>query len=502
MPDIIPNTAAFEQRPLVHPSGFREYDARWKWPSQINARGFITLGFHLGQMVMARAPENPSIVVGHDYRAYSADLKHALVIGVMAAGCRVLDVGLCTTPVVYFGQFYLDAPGMAMVTASHNENGWTGVKMGIGRPLTFGPVEMGELKRRVLDEMDVTIGGAGGAYHHRPDVVPAYVNDLVKDGPVKHPKKLVVSCGNGTPAMFAADVFRALGCDVIEQNCRLDYTFPNHNPNPEALEMLHAMGVAVQEHGADLAIGFDGDGDRCGVVDHTGAEIHADILGLLMARDLVQNFGARSIVVDVKSTGLYATDDVLAAAGAQVEYWKTGHAYMKRRLAEVGAAAAFEKSGHFFFGPPIGRGYDDGLFSAVQVLRILDRADGAQISDLVAALPRTYLSPTMHRECPDDKKYGLADQVTQMIQGMKDKGEKIIGQDITTIFTVNGVRFTVADGTWGLVRASSNKPEIVVVVESPVSENSMHAMFDFIDTVLSENFSELGAYDQKIKKVS
>jgi phosphomannomutase / phosphoglucomutase len=498
--NITPNTAEFEQHPLVHPSGFREYDARWKYPSQINTRGFITLGFHLGQMVLERAPQNPSIVVGHDYRSYSADLKHALVIGLMAAGCRVLDVGLCTTPVVYFGQFHLDAPGMAMVTASHNENGWTGVKMGIGRPLTFGPIEIADLKRRVLDGLDGGIGGFGGAYHYRPDVVPAYIRDLVKDGPVKYPKKIVVSCGNGTPAMFASEIFRTLGCQVIEQNCTLDYIFPNHNPNPEDLKMLHAMGTAVREYGADLALGFDGDGDRCGVVDETGTEIHADILGLLMARDLAQNFGAKAIIADVKSTGLYATDDVLRTAGVKVEYWKTGHAYMKRRVNETGAAAAFEKSGHFFFGTPVGRGYDDGLFSAVQMLRMLDRAGGTQIGHLATALPRTYLSPTMHRECPDHKKYPLADRMTAMIQDMKDQGQKVMGQDIATIYTVNGVRFTLMDGTWGLVRASSNKPEIVVVVESPVSEANMHAMFGFIDTLLTENFPEVGGYDQTIEK--
>jgi phosphomannomutase / phosphoglucomutase len=193
---------------------------------------------------------------------------------------------------------------------------------------------------------------------------------------------------------------------------------------------------------------------------------------------------------------------VLQAAGVKIEYWKTGHAYMKRRLNETDAMAAFEKSGHFFFGPPLGRGYDDGLFSAVQVLRMLDRAGGAQIGNLVVALPRTYLSPTMHRECPDNKKYPLSDRVTAMIEDMKAKGQKIIGQDITTIYTVNGVRFTVADGTWGLVRASSNKPEIVVVVESPVSEANMYAMFEFIDQLLTANFPEVGGYDQKIEKAA
>lgn len=502
MTDIIPNTVDFETKPLIHPSGFREYDARWLYPSQINPRGFITLGFHLGQMVMERAPENPAVVVGHDYRAYSAELKHALTIGLMAAGCRVIDLGLCTTPVVYFGQFYLDAPGMAMVTASHNENGWTGVKMGIGRPLTFGPIEITELKRRVLDGIAVTVQGQGGGYTYRPDVVQAYVDDLIKDGPLKTPRKVVVSCGNGTPAMMAADVFRVLGCTVIEQNCTLDYTFPHHNPNPEDLKMRRAMDAAVREHGADLAIGFDGDGDRCGVVDHNGHDIFSDVLGVLLARDLVVYAGVRSIIVDVKSTGLYMVDPVLKGAGVRVEYWRTGHAYMKRRLNEIGAEVAFEKSGHFFYGPPLGRGYDDGLFSAVQVMRMLDRSGNKTLADLVTELPKTYLSPTMHRECPDDKKYILADTMTALITTMQEQGEKVIGQEITDINTINGVRFTVADGTWGLVRASSNKPEIVVVVESPTSNENMHAMFEFIDQTLTTRFPFVGGYDQKISRAA
>jgi phosphomannomutase/phosphoglucomutase len=504
---IVPNSAAFEREPLAHASGFREYDARWLWPNQINARGMMLVGRHLGAMVMARHPNDPRIVVGHDYRAYSADMKHALVVGLMAAGAHVVDIGLATTPMAYFAQFHLNIQSVAMITASHNENGWVGIKMGIDRPLTFGPHEMAELKKNVQTVLatpsPLMMGGHGGGYAYRPDVIAAYTADLTKDVPCTKKWRVVVSCGNGTPALMAADVFRALGCDVIEQNCTLDYTFPNHNPNPEALEMLHAMGASVREHKADLAIGFDGDGDRCGVVDHTGTEIYADILGVLLARDLVRsNPGVKKIIADVKSTGLYAVDTVLGAAGVTTEYWRTGHAYMKRRLFDTGAAAAFEKSGHFFYGPPVGRGYDDGLFSAVQVLRMLDRTPNQTLAGHVASLPKTYVSPTMHRECPDDRKYIVADEMVTLIETMRSNGQTILDLTIADVSTINGVRFTLNDGTWGLVRGSSNKPEIVVVVESPVSAAQMHAMFDFIDQTLTARFAELGAYDQTITQAA
>jgi phosphomannomutase/phosphoglucomutase len=366
--------------------------------------------------------------------------------------------------------------------------------------LTFGPMDMADLKRRVLGSDGVwPTGTMGGSYDYRPDVVTAYVKDLVKDGPIKRPLKVVASCGNGTPGMFAADVLRRLGCTVIEQNCNLDYTFPHHNPNPEEHDMVQAMATAVRTHGADLALGFDGDGDRCGVVDHQGNGVLGDVLGVLLARDLVATYGAMPVIADIKSTGLYAIDPVLTGAGVRVDYWRTGHAYMKRRLHDAGSGAAFEKSGHYFYGAPVGRGYDDGLFSAVQVLRMLDRNPDRSIVDMVTTLPTTHLSPSLYRACPDDKKYALADRLTTMIQDMQTQGQTILGQKITDVLTINGVRFMIEDGTWGLVRASSNKPEIGLVFESPVSRAQMVAMFNFVDALLTANFPEVGAYNEQMK---
>jgi len=277
----------------------------------------------------------------------------------------------------------------------------------------------------------------------------------------------------------------------------LDYNFPRYNPNPEDHEMLVSMAEEVRKHGADLALGFDGDGDRCGVVDDKGHEIFADKVGVLLARDLSARVADACFVVDVKSTGIYQVDPVLLERGVKTDYWKTGHSYIKRRTAELGALAGFEKSGHYFFNPPVGRGYDDSIVAAIAILEMMDRAGESRISDLVADLPKTWGSPTMAPYCPDTDKYRVVDEVVAEYSGLKERGERILGQAIADLVTVNGVRVVLEDGTWGLVRASSNKPSLVVVCESPVSDAKMRAMFADVDARLSKH-PEIGEYDQKI----
>ncbi|MEK7266452.1 MAG: phosphomannomutase/phosphoglucomutase, partial [Pseudomonadota bacterium] len=383
----------------------------------------------------------------------------------------------------------------AMVTASHNENGWTGVKMGYDRPLTFGPDEMGRLKDIVLNGEGRA--APGGAYKWVPGLREKYIDDIARSGKIKRKLKIVAACGNGTAGAYAPEALARLGVEVIPMDAELDHSFPKYNPNPEDLEMLHAMQAAVREHGADLALGFDGDGDRCGVVDDEGEEIFADKIGVLIARDLSALHKDAQFVVDVKSTGLFVTDPILQKHGAKTIYWKTGHSYIKRKSHELGALAGFEKSGHFFFNKPIGRGYDDGLVAATALLQMLDRAPGQKLSDLRKSLPKTWQSPTMSPKCSDETKYGVVDKVVRTIEQLAKDGGKIIGQTIRDVVTVNGVRITAQDGTWGLIRASSNKPELVVVVESPTSEANMRAMFNELDAVLRAH-PEVGAYNQKI----
>jgi phosphomannomutase/phosphoglucomutase len=488
--DLTPNSFDYENLPLVTANGFREYDARWLFGKEINLLGVTALGLGLATFLRRQGVAR-RIVVGHDFRSYSLSIKQALVLGLMRGGCEVHDIGLALSPVAYFAQFALDCPAVAMVTASHNENGWTGVKMGAARPLTFGPDEMTALKTIVLNGEGEE--KPGGSYAAVPDMRETYLTSVTKGHELSRPIRVVAACGNGTAGAFAPEALRRIGAEVIGMDTDLDYTFPKYNPNPEDLHMLHAMGDAVKAHGADLCLGFDGDGDRCGVVDDSGREIFADKIGVLLARDLSVRHPDAQFVVDVKSTGLYLTDPVLRERGVKTDYWKTGHSYIKRRTSELKALAGFEKSGHFFFNAPIGHGYDDGIVAAIAVLEMLDRAGGQKLSALYDGLPRTFGSPTMSPYCPDDKKYAVVEALTGQY---RDAGS-LLGQKIASVVTVNGVRVTLEDGTWGLVRASSNKPSLVVVVESPVSEANMRAMFADIDRRLSQ-FPEVGEYDQKI----
>ncbi|AVT77414.1 phosphoglucosamine mutase / phosphomannomutase [Rhodopseudomonas palustris] len=492
-PLLTANTYAYESEPMVKPTGFREYDARWLFGQEINLMGVQALGMGLGTLI-AELGRPQEIVTGHDFRGYSASIKYALIAGLMASGCKVHDIGLAVTPMAYFAQFELDVPCVAMVTASHNDNGWTGVKMGANRPLTFGPDEMNRLKEIVLG---AAFKQGAGSYVFHPNFPARYIGDLTKHAKLKRKLKVVVACGNGTAGAFAPQVMEAIGCEVIPLDTELDHTFPKYNPNPEDMEMLHAIRDAVLQHKADLGLGFDGDGDRCGVVDDTGEEIFADKVGVMLARDMSAIHPNARFVVDVKSTGLFATDPVLQQQGAQTEYWKTGHSYMKRRTNESKALAGFEKSGHFFFNAPLGRGYDDGLVSAIAICEMLDRAPGKSMSQLKDALPKTWSSPTMSPHCADEVKYRVIDEVVKHFEKAQNNGDKVAGQPIRDLVTVNGVRVTCEDGSWGLVRASSNKPELVVVVESPVSEQRMHDMFEAVNVVLRQH-PEVGAYNQTI----
>ena len=492
---LTPNSFEFESQPLIKPTGFREYDARWLFGDEINLMGIQALGMGLGTLINERGVQ-PDIVVGHDFRSYSSAIKMALTNGLMASGITVHDIGLSLSPMAYFAQFELDIPAVAMVTASHNDNGWTGVKMGINRPLTFGPDDMQELKQIVLNS-SFKFEGTGG-YKFIDNISELYLASLINRPKFNRKIKAVVACGNGTAAAFAPSVLEQLGIDVVPLDCDPDYNFPNFNPNPEDLKMLQAIGRKVIDSGADVGLGFDGDGDRCGVVDNHGTEIFADKVGVLIARDIAKRYPNSKFVVDVKSTGLFKSDPILNESGASTEYFKTGHSYMKQRVVNNRAIAGFEKSGHFFFNKPIGRGYDDGLMTAISVLDLIDHNQESSIADLHNSLPKTWNSPTMSPFCPDEVKYGIVDKIVAKIEQLQAQESEFGGNKIAELNTINGIRVSCEDGTWGLIRASSNKPELVIVVESPVSELRMKEMFQAIDQ-MTKNYPEVGEYNQKLE---
>ena len=478
----------------IDPFGFREYDARWIYEKDINEQGITNLGKGLGTQIKQHTKkENPRIIVGHDYRSYSEKIKLALIKGLVSTGCFVEDVGLSLSPMVYFAQFNLDADAVAMVTASHNENGWTGVKMGIKKGLTHAPEEMKELKEITLNQ-NFTKGK--GNEKQIKDFDKVYKEDLISKNKLKKKIKAVVACGNGTAGIFAPDILRGIGCEVVELDCNLDWNFPKYNPNPEDLEMLHAIVKSVKENNADIGFGFDGDGDRVGVIDNEGNEIFSDKIGLLIARNLSNSHKNSKFIVDVKSTGLYSTDKILNKNQCETLYWKTGHSHIKRKVHNEKALAGFEKSGHFFFNQPLGYGYDDGINSAIQVCHLLNNQE-KKMSEIMKELPTTYQSPTMAPFCKDEEKYNVVNEMVKEFKKIKDQKIKIDNQEIKEIITVNGVRFSFEDGSWGLIRASSNKPSLVVVTESPTSDERKLNIFKFIDETLMRT-GKIGEYDQKI----
>jgi len=478
----------------IDPYGFREYDARWLYEKDINSLGITNLGKGLGSQIRIHTQKkNPRVIVGHDYRSYSEKIKTALKKGLISTGCHVEDVGLSLSPMVYFAQFNLDSDAIAMVTASHNENGWTGVKMGIKKGLTHTPEEMKELKDITLNEKFVTDEGSEKKIENFQQI---YKKDLINKNKIKKKIKAVVACGNGTAGIFAPDILRGIGCEVIELDCELDWTFPKYNPNPEDLKMLHAIAKVVKDNNADIGFGFDGDGDRVGVIDNKGNEIFSDKIGLLIARDLSTKYKNSKFIVDVKSTGLYLKDSILLENNCETIYWKTGHSHIKRKVNTEKALAGFEKSGHFFFNNPLGYGYDDGINSAIHVCHLLDNQN-KMMSEIINELPKTYQTPTMAPYCKDEEKYQVVDNLVEQIKEIKNNKIKIDSQTITEVLTVNGVRFSFKDGSWGLIRASSNKPSLVVVTESPTSENRKKKIFDFIDHLLKTT-GKVGEYDQKI----
>ena len=478
----------------INHNGFREYDARWLYPDEINLAGLEHLGLGLGTQILNKTgKESPRVVVGYDYRSYSEEVKNSLVQGLLNSGCNVEDVGLSLSPMAYFAQFELNADGVAMVTASHNENGWTGVKMGIEKGLTHAPEEMKELKDIVINQKFIK---KQGKYKKIENFSQIYKNNLINNNKINKKIKAVVACGNGTAGIFAPEIIKGIGCEVIEMDCDLDFSFPKYNPNPEDLKMLHEISMKVKDTNADIGFGFDGDGDRVGVIDNNGNEIFSDKIGLLIARNLAPQFPNSKFVIDVKSTGLFSKDEILEKYNCKTIYWKTGHSHIKRKVNKEKALAGFEKSGHFFFNKPLGLGYDDGINSAIQVCHLLDNNKN-KMSDIIKNLPTTYQTPTMAPYCKDEEKYKIVDDMIKKFIKFKDDNIKIDGEEIKEILTVNGIRFSLGDGSWGLIRASSNKPSLVVVTESPTSDDRKKAIFDFIDEQLQKT-NKVGKYDQKI----
>lgn len=482
-----------DARPLAAPEGFREYDVRWRYPEEIGTKGLRALGVAIGAWLEERnAP--PRIVVGRDYRAYSPEVQASLIEGFLDAGLSVIDIGMVLSPILYYAQFDLDSIPGAMVTASHNPNGWTGVKFSARPPLSAGPDDIQRVHALMHDGRFAR--RPGGSVVRDESVSDRYLKELQQRGNIARPLRVLCATGNGTAGAFAPQMLESIGCDVIPHHTELDFSFPHYNPNPESEQMLADMGEATRQSGADIGIGFDGDGDRVGVVDEQGTPVYADKLGLLIARTLAARYPGAGFLIDVKSTSLFESDPVLGKHGCHVQYARTGHSHMKLALRETGALAGFERSGHFLLAPPVGRGYDDGLLAAAEVCHLLADAD-APLSRLEARLPPRWTTPTLQPGCPDNDKYRVVEAATDRFRKMTSEGEPLAGHRIEQVMTVTGARVSLAGGAWALVRASSNAPNLVVIVESHRSQ----AECDEIRLALAEILDAFPEVDSRVLRL-
>lgn len=499
------NSANYFMEPLVAPSGFREYDARWVIePSErngeitLNYLGLRRLGASLGRFLLTRLNAGRGIVVGHDYRRYSENVKNALVVGLLEAGMDVTDIGLTVTPGAYFAQFALEIPCVAQVTASHNDNGWTGIKMGHRLASTFGPQEMAAFRSLALSDVSKPeqIAEPSGSYTFLPNFTSRYIDDLVQSWTPRFaglPRlKVSIETGNGTAGIYVPQILTRLGFDVISGNVVPDWDFPNFNPNPESIPFLKAVEKQVASSGSDIGICVDGDGDRLGVVDDRGILVFSDRVGLLIAKHLEREFGTdRPIVIDVKSTSLFESE-----LETPIVWAKTGHSYVKAAVAQANALAGFERSGHFFFRPPLGRGYDDACVAALALLWVVCSARKqdmrVKLSDLLNDLPRSFSSPNRQPFVSDDTKYEVVDRIaTELASRDTFAGKKILETNL-----LNGVRVTLEDRSWLLVRASSNTPNLVIIAETFDKDGSLLAVIDGELRQLMANLGlEAGGFD-------
>ncbi len=435
----------------IDPVIFRQYDIRGVVGADLTAEVARAVGLALGSEARERLGRTPVIAVGRDNRPSGVMLSAALIEGLTAAGADVRSAGLVPTPTLYFAIHHLGADGGCQVTGSHNPPEFNGFKMAVqGLPLAGDDIQ--GLLSRIQQERFTS--GRGAVTEH--EVLDAYRTEVVRRiGKLARPVKVVVDCGNGTASVVAPALLADLGAEVVPLFCESDGSFPNHHPDPTVLENLEDARREVRSSGAELAIAFDGDGDRIGAVDERGDVLFGDQLLVIYGRDVVKRLGpGREVIFDVKCSD--TLPQALEAAGAKPVMWMTGHSHIKKKMKESGAVLAGEMSGHMFFGPPDYLGFDDALYAAARLLRII--ADGgAGLARLLADVPRLVSTPEIRVDCAEDRK----------VPAVRAAAEYFSAKYPTV--TIDGVRWRTPDG-WGLIRSSNTQPILVLRFEARTAE--------------------------------
>lgn len=456
---------------------FREYDLRGIVGTELTEELAERVGLAYATYSSKRGVK--TISVGRDGRLSSPLLHQALLKGLLAGGLDVIDIGICSSPLVYFSLFTLPVGGGIMITGSHNAAEYNGFKICLGKTAIHGE-EIQEL-RRVM-EQGVFSTGSGRLSEH--PIIPDYLKYIEKSFPHVKAQKLhvVIDCGNGAASLVAKQALELLGCKVTGLYCDLDGRFPNHHPDPTVLENLSDLMQAVRDHRADVGIGYDGDADRIGAVDEQGQVLWGDRLLVLYARDILLEKPGSTIISEVKaSQSLY---DDIAKRGGRAVMWKTGHSLIKAKMKEEAAVLAGEMSGHMFFADRY-FGYDDAVYASCRLVEILAKAQ-QPLSALVSDLPQSVVTPEIRVDLPDTIKFDVVERVrnkfTEYLQTKQGLGPKKLA--LRNLITIDGVRAIFDDG-WGLIRASNTQPALVLRFEA-TSSDQLNAIRALIEEELRE----------------
>jgi phosphomannomutase len=429
------------------PSIFKAYDVRGIVPATLNETVAEALGRAFG--MMARKEGETAVAVGRDGRLSGPSLAAALVRGLQSAGVDVIDIGQSTTPMLYFAASTLCASGI-QVTGSHNPKDYNGFKMVLAGRAIYGE-EIQALRQHMED-------GAGAATTRgnvrNVNILAPYRDRIVQDVKLARPMKIVVDCGNGVAGASAPGIFRALGCEVIELFSEVDGNFPNHHPDPSKPENLKDLIAAISQHGAELGLAFDGDGDRLGIITRGGNNIYPDRQLMLFARDVLSRVPGGTILFDVKCTQRLAP--AIREAGGVPLMYKTGHSLIKAKMKEVGSPLGGEMSGHIFF-KERWFGFDDGTYAGARLLEILSRA--ADPSAVLDGLPTSFSTPELNVTCAEGEPHALVQQLVQRASFAAP----------AQVSTIDGVRVDWPDG-FGLIRASNTTPVLVLRFEGQTQE--------------------------------
>jgi phosphomannomutase / phosphoglucomutase len=428
----------------MNPSIFREYDIRGLAEKDFDADFALLLGKVHGTAIVARGGRR--VTVGRDCRSTSDAYADAVIAGMASAGLHVYDIGICPTPLLYFSLFHLDVDGGIQITASHNPSEYNGFKVCLGKDTLYGQ-QIQEIRDK-MERRDFREQSGGTV--ERYDIVAPYHERLLADVPkLSRQLKIVIDGGSGVGGPVAPPVFKRLGCTVWEIACEPDAQFPFHHPDPTVPENLAMLIDKVKAEKADVGIAYDGDADRIGAVDEQGNILWGDELLVLFARDVLKRNPRAVVISEVKcSQRLY---DDIAKNGGQPIMWKAGHSLLKAKMKETQALLAGEMSGHMFFKERY-FGYDDAIYASLRLLEILADS-GKPLSSLLADLPPSVSTPEIRVDCPDERKFIVAERATEYFRSHYD------------VIDVDGVRVQFPEG-WGLIRASNTQPALVLRFEA------------------------------------